>query len=444
MKWLKDIFVRQFSDIPRHEWPKALLLSAFFFLVIATYWIVKPLKRGLLINYFGNRPLRLLGATFEGAEAEQLGKILNMIGAFLLVMLFTWLVRRYRRQHLVLAFSALFGAGFASYSVAIGPPNSDLLVWSFYVFGDMFNTAMVVLFWAVTNDLSTAGGAKRTYGIIGLGGVLGGFIGATVVSTFVRQFDRGPLLLICVGATALIALIALALDRVVPATATDTGASGDTAGGKTNVALEGARLVFRSRYLLGIAGMIGCYELVSNVVDYQLAATVERVIEENLEKDAFFASVGQIIGLTSIGVQLLITAFVMRRFGIRTALMLLPLAIGASAVGFLVVPALAFVAAMSISDNALNYSINQSGKEALYTPTSQEVTYKAKAFIDMFIQRSAKVLSVGANLTYAAVVVDDVRWLSLLSLGVIALWIARVWIVSAGFLRRTSRERQPA
>jgi AAA family ATP:ADP antiporter len=32
-----------FADIPRQQWPKALLLSAFFFLVIASYWILKPL-----------------------------------------------------------------------------------------------------------------------------------------------------------------------------------------------------------------------------------------------------------------------------------------------------------------------------------------------------------------------------------------------------------------
>ena len=63
---------------------------------------------------------------------------------------------------------------------------------------------------------------------------------------------------------------------------------------------------------------------------------------------------------------------------------------------------LGFAIAMSVSDNGLNYSINQSAREALYTPTTPDEKYKAKAFIDMFVQRFAKVLAVAINLGVTA------------------------------------------
>jgi len=57
--------------------------------------------------------------------------------------------------------------------------------WTFYVFGDIFNSIMVATFWAFANDVNSPQESKRLYGIIGLGGVVGGFFGATFVSALV-------------------------------------------------------------------------------------------------------------------------------------------------------------------------------------------------------------------------------------------------------------------
>jgi AAA family ATP:ADP antiporter len=440
MGWLKAIFVGQYADIPRREWPKALLLSAYFFLLIATYWILKPVKRGLLIGHFGHEPLHLLGLKLGGAEAEQIGKVIDMLVAYLAVILFTWLARKLRRDRLVLVFAGGFSVAFALYAEALARPG-DLTVWTLYILGDMFNTLMVGLFWAYTNDLMSAEAAKRTYGVIGLGGVLGGFAGASVVSSLVREVGRAPLLLLCIVPMAAISLIALVLRRLECAPFPAAPAAPPTAG--SNVAVEGARLVFQSWYLVSIAGIVASYELVSNVVDFQLAVTVERTILNPLARDAFFGTVGQAIGVFSIIVQLLLTGLVMQRLGLRAALLFLPVVVAFGSTGFLVAPALTFAAAISISDNALNYSINQSAKEALYTPTSAEEKYKAKAFIDMFVQRSAKAGSVLFNLGSAAIAITAVRWLSLLTLSIIAIWLVMVYVATWGFRQMTESAGTP-
>ena len=68
-----------------------------------------------------------------------------------------------------------------------------------------------------------------------------------------------------------------------------------------------------------------------------------------------------------------------------------------------------------MADSGFAYSINQSAKEALYVPTSKEEKYKAKAFIDMFVQRFGKVLAIGVSLVTTTYFVDfsTVRWLSI-------------------------------
>jgi AAA family ATP:ADP antiporter len=139
----------------------------------------------------------------------------------------------------------------------------------------------------------------------------------------------------------------------------------------------------------------------------------------------------------SIGVQLFLTSFVMKRYSVKVALLFLPLAILGGTVGFVVLPSLVFVGFMSVSDNALNYSINQSAKETLYTPTTQDEKYKAKSFIDMFVQRAGKVVAVGLNLGLTALVITDVRWLSLAVGGLLVVWIALI-----RFLGRRYEERK--
>ena len=118
----------------------------------------------------------------------------------------------------------------------------------------------------------------------------------------------------------------------------------------------------------------------------------------------------------------------MRRLGIGVALLFLPALLLVGSLGFLVLPTLAFATTMSASDNALNYSINQSAKEALYVPTTRDEKYKAKAFIDMFVQRFAKAIAVGVSLGVTTWFADfsSVRWLSLFTVAVVGLWLVAV------------------
>src|SRR5262249_33182756 len=96
-----------------------------------------------------------------------------------------------------------------------------------------------------------------------------------------------------------------------------------------------------------------------------------------------------------------------------------------------------------VSDNSLNYSINQSAKEALYVPTSRVDKYHAKAFIDMFVQRSAKVIAVVLNLAIAYISLGKVRWLSLLSISILTLWVIIVRFAGNRF-DNLAREKEGA
>lgn len=81
----------RFFDLEGEEWPRALGLALFFFLVIAVFWVLKPMKSGMFLSYFSANPVEVLGWTLSGAQAEQLARVLNMVVAYLVVIHVRWL-----------------------------------------------------------------------------------------------------------------------------------------------------------------------------------------------------------------------------------------------------------------------------------------------------------------------------------------------------------------
>src|SRR6056297_688583 len=431
-----------FFDIRKKEWPDVLMMSLYFFLVIAVFWVLKPMKRGILVNLYQEAPLMIWGISFAGAEVEQLAKVANMLTVYLFVIAFTLLSRKLPRQQMNVVLCSFFAGLFILFSFFVSEPN-EATAWSFYILGDIFNSAMVTFFWAYTNDLFSSDQAKRTYGVVGLGGIIGGIVGSSIVVGLVSQVGRPSLLIGSIVPLVVMTGIGYWVHNRTGKKGTKS--SNPCAEGKRCSALfEGAEIVFKSKYLLTIVGILGLYEMVSNIVDFQLSAIIATEIAGDVEKDAYFGFVGQITSILSLVVQLFFTSFVMKRFGVGVALLFLPVAITFGAMGFLIVPGLLFVTIMSASDNSLNYSINQSAKETLYTPLDQDAKYKAKAFIDMFVQRFAKVLAVILNLVVAAMVgLGQVHWLSLATLVILVFWILLVRYAGREFEKRAEPEEIP-
>jgi AAA family ATP:ADP antiporter len=416
-------------DVRREELPLSLLMFSYFFLVITSFWVLKPIKKTLFITFYKGSGVDFLSWHLTASQAELLAKVLNMLVAFLAVAIFTWLARRFRRQQLSFIFSGFFMVCYVVYSRSLGNPG-DLTVWTFYLFGDLFSTLMVATFFAFLNDSVTPEKAKRLYGPVGAGGVIGGAFGSLIVRVWIGQVSMATWLWITFGMAGVIIIIAVLAGRLVAKNPPETDKRPDerrTGRPAGNAALEGARLVFRSRYLLAIVGIVGLYEIVSTVMDFQFTSTVEHFVsKENIGQH--FSTIYTITNFVAMFVQLFLTSLVMSRFGVKTALLVLPATIVLGSAGFLALPVLWVGSFLNTADNGFNYSINQSAKEALYVPTSRDEKYKAKAFIDMFVMRFAKALAVGVSLAVTVMFgqFSSVRWLSIFTLTIVAIWLFAV------------------
>jgi AAA family ATP:ADP antiporter len=447
---------KAFLDIRRNELPLSLLMFSYFFLVITSFWILKPIKKGLFISFYKASGFNVASWHMTASQAELLAKVLNMVVAAAAVAVFSFLANRFRRQQLTFIFCGFFALAYLLYQFVIDRPGGRT-VWTFYLFGDLFATLMVATFFAFLNDSTTPDSAKRLYGLVGLGGVLGGVFGSTSVAAWIKRVPESEWLWICFGVAGAIAILAAAAGRIVDQRASSSHremAQGPHAAAspsspaafsprteprRANPAIEGAKLVLRSPYLLSIVGIVGFYEIVSTIMDFQFTATAEHFLSGDALK-AHFPRVYAITNWISALVQFFLTSFVLTRFGVTTALLALPVAALGGSTAFLALPILATGSFLNTADNGFSYSINQSAKETLYVPTTRDEKYKAKAFIDMFVQRLAKAIAVGISLAITTIFAEfsSVRWLSLVTAAIVLVWIMAARRAGAEFRNRST------
>lgn len=431
-------FLRLFVDIRKREVEPAVLFFLFWFLVIVVFWVLKPLKTGMFIDPLGDR----------GAELELYAKLGNIGVAIVAVAVFSWLYNRFGSRYLIPALCALFIAALLWFAVTLSSPGEPGApkYWAFYLFGDAWSTVWVTTFWAYLNEMTATGQSKRLYGLIGGGGIVGGLVGATVVATTVENLGSVTLITGTAAATVLLGLIAFRIEALASREEIPIGrgrvetrivASGEK---QANAAIEGARLSLTSKYLFAIVMIVFLYEFASQILDYLFKNELES-IQGAEATSAFYANIGVIINTVSVITQFFLVSFIMRRFGITTALLVLPAAMLISSGIYFAVPVLWAGSLLTISDNSLNYSINQTSRETLYVPTDADVKYKARAFANMFVQRFGKGIAILMALSLTAV---PIRFLSFLAMGVIAIWAGFAWYAGRRFDEQTEGALEPA
>lgn len=394
---------------------KAVVLSSWFFVTITTLWLLKPIRQASLLAHLGARELPYV----------RFGAV---VAVAVIVAAYSRIVDRLSRLQVAIGANLVFAMLLGALWAALRLGGEELggqrwFVWLVFILVDIYSTVMVGIFWTYTNDVCTREEADVIYGPIGLGGIVGGVVGGALVDGLVVWIGQVDILLVCVALVLVSAAIVAKSESLVhprPRTIERERAHGASA-------LDGARVVAHSRYLLLIVGIVLSYEFAAAMTDFVVSVVFERAYTDQAVLAKMFGRLGWIVsGVALVSQLLLVPALLPRK---RLALLLPPLAMTLATLGFAAMPVAALAFVMSASDRGLNYSLQQSTKETLYVPLSDAEKYKAKAFIDMLVDRAAKALS-----SVALVIAIAVAGLSISVSLAIALCALATWIVCAAQL----------
>jgi AAA family ATP:ADP antiporter len=108
---------------------------------------------------------------------------------------------------------------------------------------------------------------------------------------------------------------------------------------------------------------------------------------------SFYAGFFTWVNTVTALIQLFLVSRFLKWFGVRVALFVIPLiSLGGYAM-LAIAPVLGAVRVVKILENSLDYSLQNTARQALFLPTSRDAKYKAKAAIDTFFWRAGDVLS---------------------------------------------------
>ena len=443
-----DAFLNLFAEVRDGEGVTAVLLMLNVFLLLSGYYLLKTVREPLILAARGGgaevksyasaaiAALLLVLVPLYGAVASRLSRVrlINGVTAFFIVCLvgfFLW------AEAVGVAGATPAGAGAAS----LGQLTLGV---TFFVWVGIFNLMVVAQFWAFANDIYTVDEGKRLFAVVAFGAALGAIVGAYVAAPLTGALGICPPMLVTAGLLGL----CVVLTNVVHVRERERAAARRTGAKDADAVITGASgftLVVTDRYLLLIALLLLVLNLVNTTGEYLLGETLTHLARERVaagqlaEGDvgrwiaSFYSGYFTWVNVISALVQAFLVSRVVKRAGVRGALLVLPVvALGAYAT-LAFVPLLAIVRGAKIAENSLDYSLNNTARQALFLPTGRDAKYKAKQAIDTFFVRFGDMLSAGLVFVGTTWLAFGPRAFALVNVGLVLLWLAIAWSVGRRF-----------
>jgi AAA family ATP:ADP antiporter len=196
--------------------------------------------------------------------------------------------------------------------------------------------------------------------------------------------------------------------------------------------LEGPVLqsLLHDKYLLWIALLMLLVNCVNSTGEYLLDRTLLAALSRGHEtahqamRDVarFKADYFGWVNIVGVVLQLFAVSRMLRVLGVRRTLFVLPLVALLSYGFMLVTPVLALIRLGKIAENSLDYSVQNTARQALFLVGTRAEKYLGKTVIDTFMVRAGDVLS--AVLVFGGNALDlPIGAFALLNLGMIACWL---------------------
>ncbi len=329
-------------------------------------------------------------------------------------------------QVLSLVFFALNALLFWLWSVLASYESSALFI-IIYVWVGVFSVLAPSQVWTLANYVLTTREAKRSFGFIGSGAILGWIVGGLVTRTGVSRFGTENMLAFVALSLFVCAGIVIVIWRDRPSyVGNDTPASGDV---RDRFPLWGSlKLIQESPYLKAIAALIIISALTTTIAGWQFKAIAKAAVPDTDELAMFFGTFSMIAGLMSLLLQLLLTGRLLRTVGVGSALFIVPTAMLLGSTGVLFLGTLVAAAALKASDQVLRYSIDKATVELLYLPVPAAHTFRVKSFIDTVVYRLGDAAGGLIVLLFAAVLGWSPVRMSIVGLVFVGVWIAAAYV----------------
>jgi ATP:ADP antiporter, AAA family len=413
--------LRRIAGVEHHEIKVALTAFIYFFLLMTSYFILRPLRD-------------TMGTIYGVAHLQEL-----FTGTFLLSLvvapIFAGLASRIRLANFlpwVYGFIAITLIVF--YFLFRAVTNDRWIAAAFYVWVSTFNLLTISVFWSLMADIFSSDQAKRLFGFIAAGGTVGTICAPAFTILFVRALGTNNLLLISAAGFAATGFLVrlmerekrrlVAVDEDAQKTSLDHRLGGNP--------FDGFKLLFKSRYLLMIALFLLLMTWISTVIYFQLGDLISKDFVSREARTQAYASIDLATNSIAVLIQLFGTGRFIRRFGVTAGLLLNPVIMVVAFLAVIFSPVLIVLASIQVVRRFAEYAIAKPSRDMLFTAVDQQAKYKAKNVIDTVVYRFGDLTSSWLS---AAVLPYGVAGLAVFGVAISVVWFPIAYLLGKRFER---------
>ena len=382
-----SVLLRPFAKVEPSEAITASILTLTVFLLLTAYYLLKTAREPLILLHGGaevksyasaGQAVLLLGfVQAYGAVARKVGRIRLLLGVYLFF-----------------ASNLLLFAGLARSAVPVAVP--------FYLWVGVYNYTSIAQFWAFASDIYTPAQGKRLFAVLGIGSSVGAVAGAQVAKSLV---PLGPQALM-LGAAILLGVCCVLLlwvnVRVEAPSATVSAAAAKQADEQPLSHESAFSLLMHDRYLLLIAALTLLINWCNSNGEYILDRTLLAAVQSGAHHADAMTFIGKFkaeyfewVNVLGVVLQLFAVSRILDKLGVRAALFFLPVVAFGGYTVMLAAPVLSLIRLAKVAENSLDYSIQNTARQALYLVATRVEKYVGKTAVDSFFVRMGDVLSAG-------------------------------------------------
>ncbi|HEY3254308.1 MAG TPA: HEAT repeat domain-containing protein, partial [Polyangiaceae bacterium] len=294
-----------------------------------------------------------------------------------------------RALSLVTLIAALITLGF----FALGQQLGAWGLYALYVWSGLLATLILAHFWDLVAERFSITQAKRLYGFIGAGSVLGAIAGSGAASLLARAMRAERLVLA--------AAVGLAIAGLIPLLFAERASAPRSSEAAPRLS-ETLAYVAHDPYALRVVAALFLATVTLTISDFVFKSSIAALVPK-AQLGAFLGSVYFVINVLSLLCQVGLVAWILRRLSLGAALGVLPALLMLCGLGVAVTGALAAVIALKAVDGSLRYSLHRTTAELSILPFGDDGRQRVKAFVDLVGQRGGQVAASLAILGFAAV-----------------------------------------
>jgi AAA family ATP:ADP antiporter len=407
--------LKSIAGIEPHEVKAVVTAFVYFFFLMASYFILRPLRDTMGTVYGVAHLQELFTGTF--------------VLSFIVAPVFASLASRIRLASFlpwVYGFIAITMGVF--YFLFQNVANDRWVAAAFYVWLSTFNLLTISVFWSLMADTFSSNQARRLFGFIAAGGTVGTICAPAFIALFINSVGTNSLLLISAAGFTITAFLV----RLLETEKRKLAASGQEAAPTTldrelgGNPFDGFALLFRSRYLMMIALFLLLMTWISTVIYFQLGDLISKEFASRAARTQAYATIDLATNSIAVVIQLFGTGRFIRRFGVTTGLLVNPIIMVIAFFAVALSPVLMVLGAIQVTRRFSEYAIAKPSRDMLFTVVDQQAKYKAKNVIDTVVYRFGDLTSSWVS---AAVLPFGVAGLAIFGIAIAAVWFPVAWLL---------------